>query len=615
MKLFKLVVFSWLTVLGSALSLFAQPSNCPASPEPIEISQPDGSRLWVIGKGNMELSYTETVDGYTIVKNTEGIFEYAIRNSEGDLLPSGIRASNTNERGKAADAKLNAIGKHLRLSEEKASALLATNRQIISSLQTASVNAGFPTTDTNKVLVILIQYPDLPSTFTRQDFENFMNQAGYLGTGSFSDYYREASFGKLILQSDVVGWFTAKKAYNTYGKNFGYGPARALVAEAIDSAELTGVDFSQYDNNKDGKIDGLIVIHSGNGAEQGSLNQYIWSHRWTLDSLNKRTYDGIAITEYCINPETRSTVNMVGIGVFTHEFGHILGLPDLYDTDGGSEGIGNWGVMGGGGWLNGEKTPCLFEAWSKIKLGWQTSVELTVSGYYSLPPAETNNVSFMIKTISSDQYFLLENRQRKGYDTFLPGNGLAIWHINKSKTDAYPGANTVNANESDKGVDLEEADFMDELDLEKNRGNSGDLFPGSKNNTSFDNFTYPSSALNDGTETGVCIYDIKEDTSGVISFYYGKMFTGTVSLNADQLKLRAYPNPFRDQATIEIYLPQSEQIEAVVLNAMGQEVARICNGQLASGKNEFSFSTPAAGIYFVKVQGKNFSHTLKLVRQ
>src|SRR5690606_12951746 len=132
--------------------------------------------------------------------------------------------------------------------------------------------------------------------------------------------------------------------YAHYGHNQGFQRSRQLMAEAIDAAEAGGVDFSQYDNDGDGFVDAIIAVHAGPGAEVGAQLQYIWSHRWTMGNL-ARHYDGVTVNDYILNPETRPW-GMVGVGVIAHEFGHALGLPDLYDTDNSSRGIGNFGLMG-----------------------------------------------------------------------------------------------------------------------------------------------------------------------------------------------------------------------------------------------------------------------------
>lgn len=273
---------------------------------------------------------------------------------------------------------------------------------------------------------------------------------------------------------------------------------RLLVQEAIDAAETAGVDFSIYDNDNDGNVDGIIVIHAGYGEEAGGVSNTIWSHHWTLGTY-QRTYDGVTIDDYAIVPELRNNFgsNITNIGVICHEFGHSLGLPDLYDTntsDGDSEGIGEWGLMGSGNWNNNGASPSNICAWSKVFLSWSNPVVLSSPLSILLPNSAQNNTLYRVNTPHANEYFLLENRQFVGFDIGLPGTGLAIWHVNTSKTTtSHIDDNDVNADESLKGVDLEEADGNLDLDSNTNRGDDGDLFPGSSCNLSFGDNTTPNS--------------------------------------------------------------------------------------------------------------------------
>jgi hypothetical protein len=205
-----------------------------------------------------------------------------------------------------------------------------------------------------------------------------------------------------------------------------------------------------------------------------------------------------------ICPETRSW-GMVNIGLFCHEFGHILGLPDLYDIDesnGASEGIGVWGLMGGGSWLNQEKTPANMCAWSRINCGWISPIPISVGTFTMHSPLNTS-VVYKILTNQANEYFLLENRQNVGQDQYLPGEGLAIWHVDDNQSE--------NDDENHKLVDLEEADGLNDLDNGMNSGDAGDLYPGSSNATFFNELSNPNSNLYSGLPSNIDINNITED--------------------------------------------------------------------------------------------------------
>ena len=490
------------------------PTSCSAAPNVLDVEQPDGSVLSILAKGNAIIHYTETVDGYTLIQTDDKGYEYALLDGSGQLIPSGIPAHNENSRTRRERRGLRHIEPHLRMSEAMSAARLAefeSQREFRGSRDALR----FPATGNQKVLVILIQYPDLIQEHSQENFNALMNEEDYNGTGSFRDYFLKNSLGQLDLNADVFGWYTSAEDHDYYGYINGFQRSRELMAEAIDAAEAAGVDFSQYDNDGDGVVDAVVGVHSGPGAEVGAQTQYIWSHRWTLGASYERNYDGVVISDYMINPETRPW-GMVGVGVFCHEFGHVLGLPDLYDTDNSSSGIGNWGLMSNGAWLNLEKTPANMNAWSKLDQTW-LQPEVITSGAYTLDAADSHAACYRINTSDPKEYFLLENRQNIGNDTYLPGSGLAVWHIDEDKTEMYPAANNVNSDENNKGVDLEEADGLFQLDTGPFQGDAGDLFPGVAYQTRFTETSFPSSNMNDGSSTDISVTNIWEN-DGVVHF-------------------------------------------------------------------------------------------------
>ncbi len=308
--------------------------------------------------------------------------------------------------------------------------------------------------------------------------------------------------------------------------------AATLVSEAVEAASKGGVDFNRYDNNKDGVVDGIIVIHSGPGGEESASSQYVWSHM----SYVSEPAGGVYVEPYIITPETRNSGygrnGMVGLGIFAHEFGHLLGLPDLYDTSEDSEGIGEWGLMGSGNWVGMENSPAGFTAWSKEQMGWIKPTDITSEfKEFGLNAASENAEAYRINTANPNEYFLLENRQFVGIDKELNGHGLAIWHINTQKTSLYPGDNSVNADPSNKGVGLQEADGSYDLDNSYNRGDNSDLYPAGYYKLSlFDYSTKPSSDLNEKYDaskaTGISIGNVQEKDNRV-TFTYKKQNTSS----------------------------------------------------------------------------------------
>ncbi len=506
--------------------IFAQRSNCSVSPYPCTFTQADGSKITLYAKGNEAVHYTETADGYTVLKNNNDVYEYAIIGMDGNLTLSGVKASDDQSvLGKTG------MQKHLRYSAQQVSVL----QQYFESLSEPQImgKAGanvFPPTGNKKVLVILMEFPDLRASVPKSNFDLMFNQTNYNGTGSFKDYYLRTTYGALNLTVDVVGWFMAPNGYKTYKS-----ATTTLLKRAADCADSAGTNFANYDSDNDGYVDAVMVMHAGLGAEESSAPNsadYIWSFRSTWGS--SPLYDNKRVYAFAMFPEKRFYSSaMVGIGVMSHEFGHILDLPDLYATNyngagGGPEGVGNYANMAGGPWLNNEHTPCMHDAFSKILLGWLTPVVINSAGTYTIPKASVDsNFAFRINTTRSNEYFLLENRQKKGQDLFLPSKGLAIWHANTSMAGKLStNGNNANNDTSNQGLGILQADGKRDLELGVNRGDAGDLYPGYTNNSNATQTSNPNTNLyykvgGVRQQSGIFITNITVNPDSSVTFKFG----------------------------------------------------------------------------------------------
>ena len=384
--------------------------------------------------------------------------------------------------------------------------------------------------------LLLGAYSNAAPAHSRDDFHNQIFAAN--PTGTMIDYYREVSYGRFELAGDTYGWYTAPQTQGYYvGTNSGLNGGGARFTLDLLKLADAEIDFSRYDSDDDGYVDVVVIVHTGPGAEtqaEGRRNN-IWSHSWNLNAAYRNfpslmrqgeyvTNDPrpghpgqfIKVDDYIIQPEQKSANDsrIIDIGVFCHEFGHALGLPDLYDTDYSSEGIGNWGLMSGGSYGGDGAhpgTPVHMCAWSKEQLGWiqPQAIEQTQSNV-SVLNAEQHQQAFfkiLLKDSPTGEYFLLENRQKVGFDFYLPGKGLLIWHIDPAVASRNSGVNT---NENRKGVDLEEADGLNDLDFRRSRGDAGDPFPGSSNNRLFNADSNPNSRSYSGASSGQAIREITE---------------------------------------------------------------------------------------------------------
>ena len=384
-------------------------------------------------------------------------------------------------------------------------------RQLLESLKFSTQSgpefrdAAVSTEGTIKIPVILIDYPDYPHTYHVKDFEEiiFSSYPELAPFGSMRDYYSEVSNGSVDLSGEVYGWYTADKSKAYYSQN-----EFELVREAISKADKD-IDFSLYDNNDDRVVDMIIVIHEGMGRELSGDQLDIWSFQSRL--FDYETNDGVTADLFTIQPERVDWPRENGgdpvkgiatIGVMAHETGHLFGLPDLYDYSGATWGIGYWGMMAYGCWNYVDRPgdmPAHFSAWSKAKLGWFEPLEISrLSGDFFLEDVKIGGRLLKFSNIGRpEEYFLIENRTKFGFDYALPGEGLLIYHID----DAVYG----NSGER-KQVYLVQADGRDDLmdpSSRENRGDDGDPYPGSSNNVSFGSETTPNSNWYDESLSGL----------------------------------------------------------------------------------------------------------------
>jgi len=351
-------------------------------------------------------------------------------------------------------------------------------------------------TGTFRTLVILADFPDKPGRTPSTFFDNLIFGDT---SATVKTFYQENSYGNFnLLTENAALWVRLPQPY-AYYTDTAYGTsgypenAQRMAEDAIKAADPL-VNFSRYDNDGNGIVDGVVIIHAGTGAElTGSAND-IWSHKWQL--AVPLTLDGVGISDYCTTPEYWINPGDMKIGVTCHEMAHLLfGLPDLYSICGDGQGIGRWSLMAGGAW-NGSTglgdLPAHLDPQCKKWAGFLSPILADTTGVYTLSSVEDVPQVFRLGA-SDTEFFLIENRQKQGYDASLPGAGLLIWHLKQAFFQChgwYPGR---NADSSHYLVALEQADGR--FDMEKNlsSGNAGDPYPGITGNTRFDSTSIPNS--------------------------------------------------------------------------------------------------------------------------
>ncbi|MBN2549686.1 MAG: M6 family metalloprotease domain-containing protein [Anaerolineales bacterium] len=358
-----------------------------------------------------------------------------------------------------------------------------------------------------KTLAILVKFTDKNSQVSASFFDSLI-----FGTGSsqLNHYYKEVSYNQLDIVTvnlpSSLGWYTMPSTYATYvNNNYCMGltypnNCQKLAEDAVAAANPV-VDFSQYDNDGDLVVDHIFIVHAGVGAEVSGLTTDVWSHAWNMSAI--QPVDGVWAFYYSTEPEYMVTPGDMTIGVYAHELGHGLGLPDLYDTDYSSEGSGAWSLMGIGTWNgpgNSGSSPAHLDAWSKIQLGWTTPTVVvgTIIGA-GIANAENNAIAYRLQSPqqASTEYFLVENRQQTGYDSYLPANGLLIWHVDEAifqNTTECKQHNNWNCGASHYKVALEQADGSLHLENKTNTGDGGDPYPGTSSKTSFTSATTPNTS-------------------------------------------------------------------------------------------------------------------------
>jgi immune inhibitor A len=355
-------------------------------------------------------------------------------------------------------------------------------------------------------LVLLVDFADNPGRTPASHYERLLFDEAE--AGSMTRFYREMSHGKLRVTGRVSPWLRMPQPYAYYvdgQSGTGSGFPRNTPGLLQDALKLwtQRESLATFDANGDGYVDGLFLVHAGPGAEtQSSAAQrkaMIWSHKWTLPRPFEN--NGVKAYAYFTAPEDGR------LGVFSHEFGHFIGLPDLYDTSYRSRGVGDWCLMAGGSWLGGGDQPARLSAWCLSTLGWATPQTLRAGQRVTLDTLERDPSACLRLSkggASTAEYFLLENRQQTGRDAALPGHGLALWHIDERQAD--------NTNPIAYRVGLVQADGRRDLELNANDGDAGDLFPGERKKRSVNDRSTlaPHTRAHDGSPSGVGLSRIYE---------------------------------------------------------------------------------------------------------
>ena len=585
----KILLLSLFFVLSFSNLSFAVMAN----PKPLEIKQPDGTKITVKLKGDEFYSWFEDVDGYTIVKDSKSNFwSYAQKNSFGDLEPTQnivgkVKASNLNIKKSLRDDNKVFEAKQARAkyNSELQKSLALFSKSVSSDSVKSSENAQFaPAIGTKTNFVLLIQFKDLkfrdnPPFKNSSDseivkaFDDMFNKTNYNkdgAVGSVKDYFKEISYGKMEYQSVISPIITLefdedKKNYYEYyaysnGSTISVLRTMEMITYALKKLNEQGYDFKKLwpDSNIP---EGFSVVHAGGGAEAGNRS-FIWSHKSTLQT--PVTLDGITFSNYHTEPAGRGyngDEGLVRIGVVCHESLHFFGLPDLYDTTYMTGGLGGFCVMAGGEW-NGEdgKRPSHPSVWCKYKLG-LIDCQTAVEGVNSIGESAKDPDAFYIfkpSNFNVQEYFLMENRQSVGFDKGIPGSkkGILIYHV-----DERQNGNDLVYNDNYL-VQLEEAGsgtsnwrYFPAMKNSAFNGSDSDYFRNSTISYFNDDCkSSPAAKSYGGVSSGIKISEISSSSS-LMTFSCGKDI-----IIVDELAgVACYPNPARNGVINITNLPTNVQ--------------------------------------------------------
>ena len=430
-------------LIALSLSLFAIPARRGA----MTLTQPDGSQLTAYLHGDAYYHYYTTADGKMLQRDAEGFYRATAMPSDEEL-----------------QARQNNSPRHIAKQQHGSELNLAP-----------------------RGLIILVNFSNLSFKTDIAEIDSMINGLNYsrrysgygtdgrhtiiTSSGSARQYFHETSCGQYNPVFDVIGPVTVSQKYSYYGGNNSNGDDKNPEQMVKEACQLVDdeVDFSIYDNNNDGYVDFVYIIYAGYGEADGAGDNYIWPHNYWLSASNvKCVVDGKTVDNYaCSNEIDYTNRQHDGIGTFCHEFSHVLGLPDLYVTNNGThKTMGSWDILDYGPYNNDGNTPPHYSAYERFFMGWLKPVVINSACDIELPALSEVNTAALLTSSGQHNgvgnnpnpttFYLLENRQKKGWDAYLPGHGMLITKVSYSQSKWDD--NTVNNTRSSMGVDIVEAD-------------------------------------------------------------------------------------------------------------------------------------------------------------
>ena len=594
---------SFFTLLSLSLSLFAIPAKKISI---FKFLQSTGDTLNIIMIGDEFHKIRMTTDSIPIYIGEDNTYYYSeIDNNQ--IVCGHIIAKNpdlrTPEEDRFVKSQKDLLFSQLKKEREERK---ISRRRLTKNQQTTRTTIATKNTITKpKYIVLLVEFDDVHfnSNHDLSLFEDMLNKTDFNyqnATGSVKQYFKDQSFGLFDPQYDVVGPIRLSNKMSYYGKNDKDGldvKPDYMVKEACEIANSNfNVDFSEYDNDNDNELDFVYVLYAGYGESQSNEPNQIWPHAWSISHHNLKL-NNVKITNYACSSELSGSrgSNLDGIGTMCHELSHILGLPDFYDVDySGNFGLSYWDLMDSGCYLNEGKTPCGYSSFERFSVGWLEPLELkNTSMNVTLEPLNiSNNACIMYSDQSSNEYFMFENRQKTGWDKYLPASGMLITSIcyDKKKWDE----NCVNNEFNKQNVTIIPAD-NELLDLEWEEYDNwdefyssleADTYPGITKNTSFTKTSSPNSKFFSDYIIDRPITEIEEKDGKITFKYLGSIINNLSTAQNSPLDI------YSKQGKLVIENGSKEQI--IIYSTMGSIIKSI---NISSDLEEISLEK---GLYYIK---------------
>ncbi|ENQ3106064.1 M6 family metalloprotease domain-containing protein [Bacillus cereus] len=427
-------IFSLICVLCFQTNAFA----APAYDGVVKMEQPSGESFQATVHGDEWFHWASTKDGDVLLQDQKGYWNYAELTSD-ELKSTGKKYKIDKKPAKAVNE--NNLNKWIKKYNPQAKKKQEFKNELPKEFTGSPENVDgtvTPISGPQKLLVVLIGFTDVDIAYNDNDWSNRFFSANQK---SVKNYYNEVSNGKAQItpasetygtQNDGVVKVKLDYAHpDTSGKDI-----RTVITDALAKADPT-VNFASFDTNNDQVINSkdsfyIVTVLAGNEEASGGAVPNVWAHQWYAPNTN---HDGVTVSGMYTTQGEKQYGHMATIGIPAHELGHSLGLPDLYGVN---NHVGGLSIMANGAWnsLQGEDygaTPDHMDAWSKVKLGFVTPTVVNTTNNFTLN-AIPNNYNVLKVPLKDNTYFLVENREKVGYDASLPTNsgGVAVWHIDES---------------------------------------------------------------------------------------------------------------------------------------------------------------------------------------